>query len=233
MENEVQSNVLPVQPLPQTPLVTPPSTNLPKLLLVALLALVVATGLLFVGIQIGKNQTQNQQPIVAQPMAAPTETAISPTVQPTASPTISLIGTESNNWRTYTGKTFSFRYPNSWADVTENVLSTRTEAVSEGNLIVSDGIYYSQVLGRAQTYQEYINQTVPSSIKTTSFNLESLKGVRYIEKDSGGRVTVKIILSDNSVSTRIFSINYFSPVSDLKTTDSLLDPILSTFIFTK
>lgn len=152
---------------------------------------------------------------------------------PTSNPNVVPTTSESNNWRTYTGKTFSFQYPNSWANAIEDVLSTRTEVMSEGNLVVSDGVYYSQSLDRAQTYQEYVNQVIPKSIKTIPFNLGNLNGVRYMEEDNSGRSVVNIILSDKPASTRVFSIIYLSPVADLETINSILDPILATFKFTQ
>jgi len=60
MENEIQPNVPPVQPLPQTPPVIPPSTNWSKLLLFAILGFVIILGSIFTGIQIGKNPTTNK-----------------------------------------------------------------------------------------------------------------------------------------------------------------------------
>ena len=100
MKNEIQQNTPPIQSLPQTPPVIPPkpSINWSKILLFTVLGLVVVAVAVFIGIQIGKNQTSNQQPIVVQP-----------TVQPTTDSTAS--------WKTYTDEAFSLytiKYPNAW-----------------------------------------------------------------------------------------------------------------------
>ncbi|MDP3998337.1 MAG: hypothetical protein Q8P89_01835 [bacterium] len=67
MENEIQPNTPPVQPQLQSSTPIIPSTNWSKILLFMVLGLVIVSGSLFVGIQIGKNQKPNQQPIAAQP----------------------------------------------------------------------------------------------------------------------------------------------------------------------
>lgn len=63
MENEILPTILPVQPLPQVPLsdLTPPSTNWYKILLFIILGLIIIAGSIFVGIQIGKNQSFKSQ----------------------------------------------------------------------------------------------------------------------------------------------------------------------------
>ena len=138
-----------------------------------------------------------------------------------------------NNWRTYKGQTFEFRYPNSWADVTETLLSTRMEVVSEGNLVISDGGYYNQNLGRLKTFSEYTGEVVPKSIQTTKISLGNFNGIKYVEEDNSGRNMVNIILSDKPTSSRLFSIIYMSPVADLAIIDSILNPILDTFKFAR
>lgn len=92
MENEVQ----PVKPLSQTPTLipisTPPSTNWSKILLFTVLGLISVAGFVFAGIQIGKNQSSSQQPVVVQPTASPTQTfTLTPTNIPeTITPKISF-----------------------------------------------------------------------------------------------------------------------------------------------
>ena len=115
MENEIQQNVPPVQPLPQTPPIISSSTNWSKILLFTMLGLVVVVVAVFIGIQIGKNQTPSQQPIVVQPTASPTQTAINPTIQPTAVPTINPTA----DWQLYsnTQANFSINYPKGWRKV--------------------------------------------------------------------------------------------------------------------
>jgi len=57
MENEVQTNIPPIQPLPHTSTsdLTPPSTNWSKVLIFTVLGLIIIAGSIFIGIQIGKN----------------------------------------------------------------------------------------------------------------------------------------------------------------------------------
>lgn len=91
MENEVQQVISSVKPLPQNQTLTPtpPLTNWSKILLFALLGLIVITGSVFAGIQIGKNQTSIQQPAVVQQTISPTQTVPSQTT-PTTFPTANI-----------------------------------------------------------------------------------------------------------------------------------------------
>jgi len=106
MENEIQPNILPVQPLPQTPtpVTTPATTNWSKILLFMILGLVIIAGLIF----IGKNITSNHQPIIVQPTVLPTQTAIpASTTSPTIDTTV--------DWKTYTNTAgYSIKYPASF-----------------------------------------------------------------------------------------------------------------------
>jgi len=111
MENEIQPSILPVQPSPKNPPVVPtlPPTNWLKILSFTILGLIIVTGSIFFGIQIGKNQTPSQQPIGVQPTASPTQIVINPTALPTGNPTINPTG----NWKTYinTKYNYSLQYP--------------------------------------------------------------------------------------------------------------------------
>ncbi|MBU0975118.1 hypothetical protein KKD03_05465 [Patescibacteria group bacterium] len=73
MENKIQQNIQPFQPLPQTPVPTPPTTNCSKILLFSVFGLVVVATSVYTGIQIGKTQTPSQQPITTQPTAPLTQ----------------------------------------------------------------------------------------------------------------------------------------------------------------
>src|SRR3989344_7491442 len=83
MENETPPKMPPVQPLSQAPAPFPPTFNWSKILLIILFGLVIVAGSVFAGIQIGKNQTPNQQPITGQPTNTPTQTAVTVTAFPT------------------------------------------------------------------------------------------------------------------------------------------------------
>lgn len=103
MDNQIQPNIPPLQP--QTQILVPPSTNWLKILLLAILGLIVVAGSVFVGIQIGKNQTPNQQPIVVQPTIIPTQTVGNPTTAPVIpSPATNPV----TKWKIYTNETYGF-----------------------------------------------------------------------------------------------------------------------------
>ena len=76
MENQIQKDVLRVQQLAQTPIPisTPPSTKRSRILLFTVLGLIVITGLVFAGIQIGEKQTSSKQSTTIQPTMSPTKT---------------------------------------------------------------------------------------------------------------------------------------------------------------
>lgn len=113
MDNEIQQNIPPIQPLPQVPVT--PSANYSKLLLFTMLGLIVVTGAVFAGIQIGKNQKTRQQPITEQPTILPTQVVVNPTTIPTTiwptEPNPSINPTA--DWKTYANTKFNYeiKYP--------------------------------------------------------------------------------------------------------------------------
>lgn len=78
MENQARQNTPQVQLSAQTPIAS--SKNRIKILLLIISGLIVLVGSIFVGIQIGKNQITNRQPIIEQSTIPPTQTIINPTV---------------------------------------------------------------------------------------------------------------------------------------------------------
>jgi len=102
MEAEVPPNIARIQPLPEVPVL--PSKNWLKILSFTLLEVVVIAGSVFIGIQIGRNQIVNQQPITAQPTIIPSQTTTNSTTNPTS------------DWKTYTNSLykFEFQYPPDW-----------------------------------------------------------------------------------------------------------------------
>ena len=72
MENKIEPSTLTSSPLPQVSV--SPRVNLLKILLFTALGLIVVSGFVFIGIQIGRNQILIQQPVVVQPTIAPIET---------------------------------------------------------------------------------------------------------------------------------------------------------------
>lgn len=119
MENEIQQNIPPVQPLPQTPSIVPSSTNWLKILLFVVLGLAVVAGSVFIGIQIGKNQTSSQQQITVQPTVLPTQTVTNPTTIPISTTTTIPTINPTSDWQVYlnTQANFSINYPKGWRKV--------------------------------------------------------------------------------------------------------------------
>jgi hypothetical protein len=114
MENEIQPNVLPVQPLSltPTPIPTQSSTNGLKILIFTVLGLAIIAGSVFVGIQIGKSQTPSQQSNAVQPTSSPTQTVVNSTAQPTTIPT----NKPTIDWKIYanTKYGYSLKHPNDY-----------------------------------------------------------------------------------------------------------------------
>lgn len=124
MENPIQPNVPPAQSLPKA--LVSSSTNWSKILLFILLGLVVISGSVFIGVQIGKKQISNPQPITVQPTPIPTTTLPSPTTAVTTDkPTDQTSNT--GKWLVYTHtkfpdkpdwkipwKGFTLYYPSGW-----------------------------------------------------------------------------------------------------------------------
>jgi len=122
MENNTQSNIPPIQPVPQT--LVSPSANLHKILLSITLSLIIITTSVFWGIQIGKNQTSSQQPVSIQPDSSPPQTTVQTTDMPTTNQTA--------NWKTYTNSTYGYQidFQSDWTQLAgspeeSNVLNFR------------------------------------------------------------------------------------------------------------
>jgi len=119
MDNPTQSSIPPFQPQPQTQTPVSPAPNLGKTLLFILMGLIFTVGLVFTGIQIGKKQTINQQPITEKSTISPTQIAINPTTisattLPTEpNPTINPMA----DWKTYINTKFNYeiKYPEQYA----------------------------------------------------------------------------------------------------------------------
>lgn len=111
MEGEIKPSIPPVP-------IVPPSASRSKILLFTILGLVIIAGSVFIGIQVGKNQTSNQPPIAVLPTASPTQTATNPTAIPTSSATSPTINPTSD-WQVYsnTQANFSINYPKGWRKV--------------------------------------------------------------------------------------------------------------------
>ncbi len=89
MDNSVQQSAPSIQPPPQPQIITtaPQSTNWVKILLFAILSLITVTVSVYAGIQIGKNQSISQQPVIAQPTPLSTQTITPSYTSPTQTST--------------------------------------------------------------------------------------------------------------------------------------------------
>lgn len=234
MENEVQQNITPVQPLIQTPIPTQPPTNWSKNLLFTVLGLIIVAGSVFVGIQIGKSQTPSQQPVVAQPTASPTQIAVNQTIQPTANLTTNPI----TDWKTYTNSkyNFSFKYPSDWitkfvsvsgfddqvwiADSVSSMPTTLPGQIGNGAR-ASITIQISSKDISLNYSEKDFNQ-----FESLSYNVGGLTGIRKtgISKEGLSRETIITVKMGNEY------LNIM-PL-DTETNKQHLDQILSTFKFT-
>lgn len=84
MDNQTQPNIPPFQSQTQTPV--SPSINWAKLLLFILSGLVIVTGSVFIGIQIGKNQITNSPSTIKKLTTPPIQLETTPTPIPEPSP---------------------------------------------------------------------------------------------------------------------------------------------------
>jgi hypothetical protein len=242
MENEIQQNNPPVQPLPQTSTSapTPPPTNWSNVLLFTILGLIVVAGSVFAGIQIGKTQTPIQQPVAAQPTILPTQAIASPTVIPTQiiTPTALLTATPAidptANWKTYTNTkyNYSFKIPTNWTNYSMNDFSSQQFTNTEELLYLgpkNTDIKPPQVM-QISTYKisAYTEQEVypPANCTVTSLKvgLDQTQATRKICKgmESNGYTTVK-------TSQYVFIID---ELKDSEANHELFTRIISTFKFT-
>jgi len=121
MDNQTQPNTPSFQPQAQTPTLS--STNRVKVLSFILLGLVVVAGSVFVGIQIGKTQTPNTEPVIVQPTTSPTQTLINPTILPTPVSTTNPTTENINCSTTFSSKylDLNFKYDNCIWKITEQM----------------------------------------------------------------------------------------------------------------
>jgi len=120
MENTAQTNIQPVHPLSQPPIPVSPSPNRSKAPLFILLGIIIVVGVVFVGIQLGKEQLSDQQSIFEQPKL-PTQIVANPTASKVPAEQSRIINS-TENWETYTNSSagFSNKYPTGWRNVEAN-----------------------------------------------------------------------------------------------------------------
>ncbi|MBU1104379.1 hypothetical protein KJ664_00570 [Patescibacteria group bacterium] len=226
MENEIQPNTPPIQPLPQssTPIPTQKTTKWSKILLFTVLGLGAIAGSIFFGIQIGKNQTPNQQPIVVQPTASPTQAIVNPTALPTENPTIDT----TTNWKTYTSTTYglSFKYPQDYKVEERSdgffVISTQTDNVPQSGISIDarqQGSYQSLAKAQANINTAF---TVNGSSEVNGWTTFDVIGKEGMLKD----IEFKLAIAP-----------YKTGAIEMETINNepyrnIFDQILSTFKFT-
>lgn len=173
MENETQQNI------PQTPPLTPLPTNWSKVLLFTILEFVVVAGSVFIGIQIGKNQTSNQQPIAVQPTASPTQTVANPTAIPAIDPTA--------NWQSYSSSKhgFSFKYPLDYEIRVSPVTGNEYNIIVEQKANTNEAGFVPIQLSINVAKDENGNPLVMTSIKEAE--------AHYLKIFSSSSVTKKIL----------------------------------------
>ena len=249
MENEVQPNTLPAQPLSQVPV--PSATNWKKIILFILLGLVVITVSVFIGIQIGRNQITNQQPISAQSTITPTQTIVNPTTNPTA------------DWKTYKasqtltkiGIDFSIEYPKEWFISEKNsgtgtpwvimaenkvldVLSRTSPCLSVAGGMYPDTVGINGVIEQQDSHQlilspsaEKIRFITPGA--SENFTLENITGVRRkVKRYNEDIETMQVFIKGNANNTYgPGNTNYFIVESCPGTDENIFNQILSTFKF--
>lgn len=110
MRNETQQDTTSVQSIPPTP--SQPINNFSKITLLTLLGLTVIGSSLFIGIEIGKKQIANQQPITVQP-ANPTQPVANQVTKPLQITPKAIL---TKDWKTFSSTTegFTIKYPNDW-----------------------------------------------------------------------------------------------------------------------
>lgn len=140
----------------------------------------------------------------------------SPTSDPTA------------NWKTYTNQNLdiSFKYPPLMKDPGVNLLSTRTQILTE-EFTIESGIFYDQSKQRNLTFDEYIKKNISSDSNISDYNLAGVMGKKIINKMQA----IIAVQPSKSQPDDILTIYY-----DLRdhpgVKNELIDSILRTFKFT-
>jgi hypothetical protein len=185
MENEIQSNIPQTQPLTQVPTPVSTPTNWVKIILFISLGIVVVIGSVFVGIQVGKNQIPNQQPIAVQPTALPTEKVIYPTSLPITSITETPTVDPTANWKTYTNSTYKFliKYPNNW------ISKSYTPADSRIPYLYNPDNKYDIQFGYNKDEPSVISEMTGKPMVTdlSNYNPTTINGIKvYVNKNLQG-----------------------------------------------
>lgn len=234
MENEVQQNISSAQSPSQTSPVVPTSTNKSNVLLFTVLGLIVIAGSVFVGIQIGKTQTPSQQLIVAQPTILPTQAITSLTVIPTQIVTPTVDPTA--NWKMYTNKELSFKYPSDWEEQKTQVFGSKseTEFRFDNTTTFTFSLIgnYNQITGAPYTsLEEYLDVRSKFSSNTTVAGQIAKK---IINSGGGLAIAYKEVVFFTPKKDNIVSMYFSGPyyTEDDNKAENIFNQILSTSKFT-
>lgn len=224
-ENEVQNETSPIQTLPQTQPVVKSPTNWTRIILLTILVLVVASGLVFVGIILLKKQVPNQQPTVSQPTSLPSQKDLKPTAITENDLTV--------DWKTYANSeyNFSFKYP---TDFVNKAIGNTSFILSVGNqdywLTLKVDSDLSKYTNEIEDIKELFDTKAPNvDIKSVEPYTAYLRSMQT----SGGEFSffrTAIIPTDSLVIELSLSPK---DENSFVSTEEIVDQILSTFKFLK
>lgn len=243
MENDVQSNIPPVQPPPQTPSPVSHFNIRSKILLFTVLGFIIVAGSVFVGTQIGKD--------------IPTQTIVNPTVSPTVpNPTTNPTA----NWKLFEDKKyhFSIKVPEYFnlEPITDPPWSANTWYYSEDDkidvmsikpLVGDPESVWMSVDGKSERLKNFIISYHPNiQFENYKTERELNKNLKFIQEKQINNATVftaltwgmSDFLDDDRITgfsipidnnTLIIQTNHYK--DNQKDADILIGQILSTFEF--
>mgnify|MGYP001599213296 CR=1 FL=1 len=148
---------------------------------------------------------------------------------------------ETTDFKTYTNDNLgiAFQYLKQWGEPKTTLLSTKTQISfkNNSNVILTEGVYYNQILGRNMTFNEIQNsfdKIFPAGnlIKQENITISDKKGIKFIysgSNDSGlYNVSIFIPVDENNT---ILEISFSYKSSDNTISD--FNKFLSTIKFTK
>ena len=246
MENEVQPNIPSVQPLPQTPAPVPQPTNWLRIFLFILLGLIIIAGSIFVGIQIGRNQITNQQPITTQPTITPSQAVVNPTVLPTTSITATPTIDSTAGWKAFKANDYEIKYPLDKYSLING--SSNINALWPGVVIINPNDSFSGYAIEISVFNNTTNLSVENpkdlfdsgfvnSMCSASLSNGKIDTIYLDQKKAfemshclGGQAGTKeeIVTVENN---KLYKISV-TPLDQGSSANEVLNQILSTFKFT-
>ena len=235
MENQTIPTAQPSYEIaPDTTLVPEPTKNWTKPFLLSLLGMLLAGGLVYAGVQIGKNQTPNQQPIVVQPIATPAEIVANPTAVPSPA-AINPTSDPTAEWNTYESAefNFSFKYPSELTYIYDQSDQYAENEISNATILIQN---FDGSKSRTATDNDF-QIVVYIANKSGQSNLENPQGEQTKTTING----VEVIKSFTTQKWELVPTVYFqsspnkvaiSLSNPNSTNEAWFDQIVSTFQFT-